>query len=456
MSADAHDEPAMGAAHGVNPMSEEPKGADQAIRGPHRFEASDASDAARTSLLAAHAAAAGEEPVSFEPIRPKRVLFFGKRKSRSVCTGALVDALRAQGLEVKWVNCSTLKRWLTKVPMRLVVRLLHRLYKPDLVFVFFHDLPKVLMQEISALTPTVVWMEERLQQVTPQNVAFVQNCRLLCLSTPELVETYRAAGVPQTTFLMSGFSPSYHHPHSSLRDGRKPKFDRDIAFIGGPGNIEDRPGFLAWLSQKHDLEIFGVKEDWLPYLKKYPELRFAGEARPRRYSEICARSKIIFGLNQTHDSWLYFSNRVFLTLACQGFHLMHYVPGMETVFEDGKHIAWFEDREECLEKINYYLEHEQERLAIAKSGHDLVHAEHRYEQRIHEILEILSGEKDAQCPQPDAPAELNVFRLAAKDLKVVPLPRQAACVAETRGRAALGGGQDSRALYAQERRGKSS
>ncbi|PIE22062.1 MAG: hypothetical protein CSA62_14250 [Planctomycetota bacterium] len=370
-----------------------------------RGSASDGGESRALSLCGGKGA--GQEK---DGLRPRRVLFFGKRKSRSACTGALVDALRKNGLEVRWVNCSTIKRWVTKVPMRSVVRWIYRRYQPDLIFVFFHDLPAVLMREFSPLTPTVVWMEEALQQITRSQLEYVRDAKLLCLSSPDLVEAYQDNGIPHASFQLSGFSPAFHKPHSSVA-GRPRKYDRDLAYIGGPGEIEDRPGFLAWLAGKGlDLEIFGLKDTWLPYLRKYPQLRYAGEARPSRYSEICARSRVVIGLNQAHDSWLYFSNRIFLTLACQGFHLTHYVPGIDQVFERGVHLDWFEDREECLERIDYWLGSEEERHQIAQRGLELVRSEHTYERRVREVLEILAGDREPSCPQPKSPSVLHPFR----------------------------------------------
>ncbi|HMQ22984.1 MAG TPA: glycosyltransferase, partial [Planctomycetota bacterium] len=294
---------------------------------------------------------------------PRRVLFFGKRKSRSCCTGALVDALRHHGLEVQWVNCSLMKRWIGSWGMKTAVRFIKQRYRPDLCFVFFHDLPHTLMAEFSREIPTVVWIEEPIRYIDSAQVDYVSSARLVCLSTPALVWAYRSLGVANSTFLMSGFSPRFHKPYTQRTE--TPTFDRDLVYIGGPGHMGSRPDFLAWLASKHDLEIFGVKESWQPYLQRYPQLRLRGELRPSGYAEVCARSKIVIGINQTHDSRLYFSNRVFLTLACKGFHLMRYVPGMEEVFEDGRHLMWFHEREDCEAHIERMLKDDEGRMRIA-------------------------------------------------------------------------------------------
>jgi Glycosyl transferases group 1 len=330
------------------------------------------------------------------PFRPKKVLFFGKTKARTRCTGALVDAMRGHGLEVRWLNCSWLKRYFGKVGMRFLVRTIRKRFEPDMCVVFYHDLPRELMREIATQVPTVVWMEE--QTVTDEkHLDYVRDVRLLCLSTPRLVREYRENGIANSTFMLSGFSPKFHAP---VEVGKNAVMDRDIAFIGGPGHMGDRPEFLAWLAEHHRVEIFGRIDSWMPYLARYPKLGYARELRASDYGEVCSRSKIVLGLNQDHDSAYYFSNRLFLTLGCRGFHLIRYVPGTENLFADGEHLAWFKDREDCLEKIDYYLEHPEERARIAQSGHDRALAKHRYHHRVGDILEILAGEQDLSCPGP--------------------------------------------------------
>lgn len=333
------------------------------------------------------------------PLRPKKVLFFGKTKARTNCTGALVHALREAGLEVRWLNCSFLRRYFTRYGMRALVRLISRRFDPDLCFVFYHDLPRELMAALSKQVPTVVWMEEQ-AHTDRRHVEYVRDVRLLCLSTPRLVREYREQGVHNATFMLSGFSPAFHSPVSrAAGEG----YDRDVAFIGGPGHMGDRPEFLAWLAQTQDLEIFGRVEPWLPYLRRFPQLRFGREVRSRDYAEVCARSKVVLGLNQDHTSGYYFSNRLFLTMACRGFHLIHYVPGTEDLFERGEHLDWFHDRHECLERLDYYLSHDEEREQIAAAGYHEAMAAHGYARRVEEILKILAGDAELFCPQEPNP-----------------------------------------------------
>ena len=364
------------------------------------------------------------ERLDADPLRPRRVLFFGKKKSRSCCTGALVRSLRNQGLQVKWVNCSLLKRWIGSFGMRAVARWIRKRFDPDLIFVFFHDLPHVLVPEFTEEVPTVVWIEDSFKSISSEQLDYVRSARLVCLSTPSLVWAYRSLGIENATFMMSGFSPLYHQPLEQAK-GKAPEYDRDIAFIGGPGYMGNRPEFLSWLSEHHDLEIFGRKDSWQPYLRRFPNLRLVGEARPRAYAEVCARSKIVLGLNQTHDPSLYFSNRVFLTLACRGFHMMHYVPQMEQVFEHGEHLAWFRTREECLAQVGHWLSDDEARLRVAQGGYELVMSEHRYDERVAEILGILAGERGLSCPLDSVDEVLEISRDTRNGPTAILSPRRA-------------------------------
>ncbi|MFC2070203.1 glycosyltransferase [Chloroflexota bacterium] len=59
-----------------------------------------------------------------------------------------------------------------------------------------------------------------------------------------------------------------------------------------------------------------------------------------------------------------------MTFICMagGFLLTEYIPGLEDYFEIGKEIVCFNDTEEMIDKINYYLSHDEERRAIARAG----------------------------------------------------------------------------------------
>ncbi len=69
---------------------------------------------------------------------------------------------------------------------------------------------------------------------------------------------------------------------------------------------------------------------------------------------------------------------VFSIMAAGGFVLMNFQPEIPENFVIGEHLDVFMNEEEMLEKIAYYLEHEEERIQIAKAGQQAVKELHTY------------------------------------------------------------------------------
>ena len=60
------------------------------------------------------------------------------------------------------------------------------------------------------------------------------------------------------------------------------------------------------------------------------------------------------------------------------------------LFQVGTEVVTYRDADDCIEKIEYYLSHEEERACIAKAGQQRTLHEHTYAHRMRELLDILS------------------------------------------------------------------
>lgn len=78
--------------------------------------------------------------------------------------------------------------------------------------------------------------------------------------------------------------------------------------------------------------------------------------------------------------------RAFDILGAGGFLLSNYQEDFFENFTPGVDFEYYESEEDLLQKIDYYLTHEDERIAIAKNGHDKVAAAHTYRDRVREML----------------------------------------------------------------------
>ena len=78
--------------------------------------------------------------------------------------------------------------------------------------------------------------------------------------------------------------------------------------------------------------------------------------------------------------------RAFDIMGSGGFLLSNYQADFMDDFVPGEDFDFYESKEDLLRKLEYYLNHEDERAAIAKHGHDKVAAAHTYRHRVSEML----------------------------------------------------------------------
>jgi glycosyltransferase involved in cell wall biosynthesis len=90
------------------------------------------------------------------------------------------------------------------------------------------------------------------------------------------------------------------------------------------------------------------------------------------------------GLNWS--SLLDLNARVFELLGFGVLAVVNRVPDLGEFFKEGEHLVVFDGMEEAVDKVTYYLEHENERERIAARGHEAV-AEHTWDARVEQILE---------------------------------------------------------------------
>lgn len=115
--------------------------------------------------------------------------------------------------------------------------------------------------------------------------------------------------------------------------------------------------------------------------------------RNEELNQLYANSKIVVGdsLCLNFDHPYYWSDRVYETMGRGGFIIHPFIEGMQEEFTNGKNIVFYEynNWEQLKEKIDYYLEHDDEREAIRKAGHEFVKANATYTQRLQQMLNVI-------------------------------------------------------------------
>ncbi len=83
------------------------------------------------------------------------------------------------------------------------------------------------------------------------------------------------------------------------------------------------------------------------------------------------------------------SQRVLDILACGGFCLANYQQEIAEFFVDGRELVMYTDMEDLAQKVDWYLEHDDERAAIARAGYEKVRKQFCMRDRLAYILEAV-------------------------------------------------------------------
>lgn len=81
--------------------------------------------------------------------------------------------------------------------------------------------------------------------------------------------------------------------------------------------------------------------------------------------------------------------RIWDIMGAGGFVLTNFQIEIPEYFEIGKEIETFSSQEELLDKITYYLEHEEERKQIASNGYERAKSEYSLDTRIGQMLNMI-------------------------------------------------------------------
>ena len=79
-------------------------------------------------------------------------------------------------------------------------------------------------------------------------------------------------------------------------------------------------------------------------------------------------------------------------MGCGGFLMTNYQADFMDFFVPGEDFVFYEDYNDLMRKAEYYLIHDEERMRIARNGHEKMKKHHTLEQRVKEILRVLEGE----------------------------------------------------------------
>jgi spore maturation protein CgeB len=117
--------------------------------------------------------------------------------------------------------------------------------------------------------------------------------------------------------------------------------------------------------------------------------RRQGEAWAQDFYRVMAASKIVFNCHGDLEGEYAANIRLFEATGMGALLLTDWKENLPKLFEPGKEVVTYESVEDCVKLVQYYLDHEDERLAIAHAGQQRTLREHTYEQRAQELVQLI-------------------------------------------------------------------
>lgn len=180
-------------------------------------------------------------------------------------------------------------------------------------------------------------------------------------------------------YLQIGFSPTVFCPEGSIRTVP------DIIFLGSnyPNRFSRstfRANMVKGLRERYGSRFGVYGNGWG---QNDPFLTEDQEAAAYRGCKIAVSAEhfLIDG---------FYSDRVFRAAGSGAFLLGDRTPSFDEHFIDGKEAVSWKDFDELHAKIDYYLDHEDERKAIAAAGCKRVHLTHSWDARMAEMKALMA------------------------------------------------------------------
>jgi len=192
-------------------------------------------------------------------------------------------------------------------------------------------------------------------------------------------------GAKRVEYLPVGCDPAIHYPIKLTARDRQ-IYGSDVCFVGNlQTHISPRRRVLNAIAD-FDLKIWGVS--WKTLNDEQLQPKIVGRSvYGEEYSKVYSASKM--ALNVHHPQCIKALNpRAFEIAACGCMLVTDVMEELPKFFEPGKEVVTFEEIGELRDKLEFYLRNETARREIARAGMRRALAEHTYDLRMRQMLEL--------------------------------------------------------------------
>jgi hypothetical protein len=284
---------------------------------------------------------------------------------------------RLRGGFVPWISRARDDRWFYRILAAQIKK-----YKPDVLI--NHDPVVVDGRFLATMKPYVRFFVGQIASQIPPGTDF-KIYNLMISSLRNLVLYFQKMGI-HAQWQPLGFESRI------LQFLPKVQKDIPLSFVGSLFTTHQaRLRLLEYLCERCQIQIWGHGIEGLP--KNSPIRRcYHGEAWGLDMYKILQRSHIALNCHSPFAESFANNMRLFEATGVGALLLTEQSDNLSELFEPGREVVAYENREQCVDRIHYYLDHREERQAIAWAGQERTLGAHTYAARAKELLAIMAEE----------------------------------------------------------------
>jgi hypothetical protein len=251
--------------------------------------------------------------------------------------------------------------------------------RPDVLYI--QDLSLCTSSFLKQIRPFVKLVVGQIASPLPAD-SYLRGVDLVITSCPHFVQRFRDQGIT-TEYLSLGFEESLLGRLTSA------PVNFGAVFVGGMTTLHVRGNeSIRRAAEEVDLDVWGYGFEDLP--PDSPILRrFHGEAWGLDMYNVFKSAKIVVN-RHGEVAENYASNmRLFEATGVGSLLITDEKDNLGEFFEVGEEIETYADPDELVDKIKYYLAHEERRRRIARAGQARTLREHTYLHRMRELEQLL-------------------------------------------------------------------
>lgn len=277
-------------------------------------------------------------------------------------------------------------------------------FRPDVIFIYrgTHINRRTIQRLKKHLPGTLVLGYNNDDPFAPGHPDYLWKTFQQAVPFYDIIFAYRHHNIPQfqqigarrVELLRSWFLPWANRP-IGLKAEEQARFQSDVVFIGHHEADGRKEQLEAIVRKGWKFRLFGPAKAWNSLLPSSTELKNqvpVGMVWGDDYNRALCGSKIAlcFLSKLNRDTY---TRRCFEIPASGTFMLSEYTDDLAGLFTPGLEADYFRTQEELLAKIEYYLAHDDQRLAIAQAGFKKVFAAgHDIVSRMQYVLDIVKSE----------------------------------------------------------------